>query len=187
MSSDGMSRMPERSGVSAPIPLVPNLLVDVTKGVQYLNEIKDSCVAAFQWATKEGVCCRGNHAWCSDQRSRRYGAFFSDDTLIVTNRIMTCRVSVAPHADAIHRGGGQIIPTCRRVTYAACLLATPRHSGTRVPRRDSVPRERHWRYLFRVEQTARTSILRGTADRHSDVHREGISACEWSRSASTVI
>jgi elongation factor 2 len=34
----------------------PNLFVDVTKGVQYLNEIKDSCVAAFQWATKEGVC-----------------------------------------------------------------------------------------------------------------------------------
>ena len=34
----------------------PNLLVDLTKGVQYLNEIKDSCVAAFQWATKEGVC-----------------------------------------------------------------------------------------------------------------------------------
>lgn len=33
----------------------PNLLVDVTKAVQYLNEIKDSCVAAFQWATKEGV------------------------------------------------------------------------------------------------------------------------------------
>ena len=34
----------------------PNLLVDVTKGVQYLNEIKDNCVAGFQWATKEGVC-----------------------------------------------------------------------------------------------------------------------------------
>lgn len=31
----------------------PNLLIDVTKGVQYLNEIKDSCVAGFQWATKE--------------------------------------------------------------------------------------------------------------------------------------
>lgn len=37
-----------------------NLLVDTTKGVQYLNEIKDSCVAAFQWATKEGVCCEEN-------------------------------------------------------------------------------------------------------------------------------
>lgn len=31
----------------------PNLLVDTTKGVQYLNEIKDSVVAGFQWATKE--------------------------------------------------------------------------------------------------------------------------------------
>ena len=38
----------------------PNLLVDITKGVQYLNEIKDSCVAAFQWATKEGVLCEEN-------------------------------------------------------------------------------------------------------------------------------
>ncbi len=31
----------------------PNLIVDCTKGVQYLNEIKDSVVAGFQWATKE--------------------------------------------------------------------------------------------------------------------------------------
>lgn len=33
----------------------PNLLMDVTKGVQYLNEIKDSVVAGFQWATKEVI------------------------------------------------------------------------------------------------------------------------------------
>ncbi len=38
----------------------PNLLVDVTKGVQYLNEIKDSCIAGLQWATKDGVCCEEN-------------------------------------------------------------------------------------------------------------------------------
>ncbi len=31
----------------------PNLVIDVSKGVQYLNEIKDSVVAGFQWATKE--------------------------------------------------------------------------------------------------------------------------------------
>jgi elongation factor 2 len=37
-----------------------NMVVDMTKGVQYLNEIKDSCVAAFQWATKEGVCAEEN-------------------------------------------------------------------------------------------------------------------------------
>lgn len=33
----------------------PNMLVDVTKGVQYLNEIKDSVVAGFQWASKEVI------------------------------------------------------------------------------------------------------------------------------------
>jgi elongation factor 2 len=80
----------------------PNLLVDVTKGVQYLNEIKDSCVAAFQWATKEGVCAEEN------MRGVRLNV-----------------MDVTLHTDAIHRGGGQIIPTCRRVCYAACLLATP--------------------------------------------------------------
>merc|ERR1711876_24096 len=38
----------------------PNLMIDCTKGVQYLNEIKDSCVAGFQWASKEGVLCDEN-------------------------------------------------------------------------------------------------------------------------------
>ena len=33
---------------------------------------------------------------------------------------------VVMHADAIHRGGGQIIPTCRRALYAAVLTAQPR-------------------------------------------------------------
>lgn len=79
-----------------------NLLVDVTKGVQYLNEIKDSCVAAFQWATKEGCMADEN------MRSIRFNI-----------------LDVTLHADAIHRGGGQIIPTCRRVCYAAMLCANP--------------------------------------------------------------
>ncbi len=33
---------------------------------------------------------------------------------------------VTLHADAIHRGGGQIIPTTRRVLYACVLTASPR-------------------------------------------------------------
>lgn len=33
---------------------------------------------------------------------------------------------VTLHADAIHRGGGQIIPTARRVFYACELTAQPR-------------------------------------------------------------
>lgn len=80
-----------------------NLVVDCTKGVQYLNEIKDSVVAGFQWATKEGVMCEEN------MRSVRFN--IHDVTL---------------HADAIHRGGGQIIPTTRRVLYACVLTAQPR-------------------------------------------------------------
>eukprot|EP00732_Lithocolla_globosa_P005166 Lithocolla_globosa_v1_NODE_5179_length_1287_cov_991.611201.p1 type:complete len:164 gc:universal NODE_5179_length_1287_cov_991.611201:812-321(-) len=33
---------------------------------------------------------------------------------------------VTLHADAIHRGGGQILPTTRRVVYACMLTAQPR-------------------------------------------------------------
>merc|ERR1719348_2015284 len=33
---------------------------------------------------------------------------------------------VALHADAIHRGGGQIIPTARRVLYASMITAEAR-------------------------------------------------------------
>merc|ERR1711881_491872 len=81
----------------------PNLVIDVSKGVQYLNEIKDSVIAGFQWATKEGVLAEEN------MRGVRFN--IHDVTL---------------HADAIHRGGGQIIPTARRVLYACVLTASPR-------------------------------------------------------------
>merc|ERR1712159_911558 len=38
----------------------PNLLCDATKGVQYLNEIRESVVAGFQWATKDGPFAEEN-------------------------------------------------------------------------------------------------------------------------------
>jgi len=85
-----------------PDTMGPNLMIDCTKGVQYLNEIKDSVVAGFQWATKEGVLCDEN------MRGVRFNIY--DVTL---------------HTDAIHRGGGQIIPTARRVLYASALTAGP--------------------------------------------------------------
>lgn len=46
-----------------------NMLTDVTKGVQYLNEIKDSCIAAFQLAAKEGVVCEENMRACEAEVS----------------------------------------------------------------------------------------------------------------------
>merc|ERR1712098_341488 len=79
-----------------------NLLVDQTKAVQYLNEIKDSVVSGFQWASREGPVAE------EPMRGCRFNI-----------------MDVTLHADAIHRGGGQLIPTARRVLYAAALLATP--------------------------------------------------------------
>jgi len=81
----------------------PNFIIDCTKGVQYLNEIKDSVVAGFQWASKEGALAEEN------MRGIRFNIY--DVTL---------------HADAIHRGGGQIIPTARRCLYACQITAAPR-------------------------------------------------------------
>jgi len=77
--------------------------VDKTQAVQYLNEIRDSMEAAFQWATKESVMTEEN------MRGIKFNV-----------------MDVSLHADAIHRGGGQIIPTARRVYYAAVLTGEPR-------------------------------------------------------------
>ena len=82
----------------------PNFFIDASKGVQYLNEIKDSVVGGFQWAMKEGPL--------AEEQCRGVQVKILDVTL---------------HADAIHRGGGQIIPTARRVCYAAMLT-----SGIRI-------------------------------------------------------
>ena len=81
----------------------PNMVVDVTKAVQNLNEVKDSFVAAFQRAAKEGPIC--------DENLRGIRFNVEDVTL---------------HADAIHRGGGQMIPTARRNYYGCMLTANPR-------------------------------------------------------------
>ena len=40
--------------------------------------------------------------------------------------VRTSIKDVTLHADAIHRGGGQIIPTARPVVYASVLIAEPR-------------------------------------------------------------
>jgi elongation factor 2 len=67
-----------------------------------LNEIKDSVVSGFQWATKEGVLCDEN------MRGVRFNIYV-----------------VTLYADAVHRDDGQIIPTTRRCLYACVLTAAP--------------------------------------------------------------
>jgi len=80
----------------------PNLFFDNTKGVSYLAEIKESVVGGFTWATGAGP--------------------LADEPM----RNVSCSlVDVVLHADAIHRGMGQIMPTARRVVNACFLVSTP--------------------------------------------------------------
>jgi len=80
-----------------------NVLCDTSKGVQFLNEIKDHAVSAFTNATAGGVLC--------DEVMRGIRINIDDVTL---------------HADAIHRGAGQIMPCARKVYYACQIASGPR-------------------------------------------------------------
>jgi len=80
----------------------PNLFVDTTKGVNYLLEIKESVVGGFAWATQNGPLCEEQMRGC------RFNL-----------------MDVVLHADAIHRGMGQIMPTARRVCFSSLMTAEP--------------------------------------------------------------
>jgi len=80
----------------------PNTFVDTTKGVNYLMEIKESVVGGFAWASQNGPLCEEQMRGC------RFNL-----------------MDVVLHADAIHRGMGQIMPTSRRVCFASLLTAEP--------------------------------------------------------------
>lgn len=79
-----------------------NCLVDQTKMVQYMKEVKDSFVSVFQTATRKGA--------------------------LIDENIRGLRVNLVDgelHSDSIHRGEGQIIPMGRRLFYASELAAEP--------------------------------------------------------------
>jgi elongation factor 2 len=80
----------------------PNLLVDSTKAVQYLSEIKESFVGGFGWCSAEGPITG------EQIRGVRFNV-----------------LDVTMHADAIHRGMGQIMPPARRVCYSSIATAAP--------------------------------------------------------------
>ncbi|KAL7718667.1 Elongation factor 2 [Entamoeba marina] len=80
----------------------PNLFIDVTKGIQYLNEVKDSIVNGFNNAMHDGVIC--------NEQIRGVRINLEDVKL---------------HSDAIHRGGAQMIPCARRCCFACVLTAQP--------------------------------------------------------------
>lgn len=80
-----------------------NIILDSTKGVQYMNEIRDHVTSGFKHAVLKGILC--------DEPVR--GVRFNINDVVL-------------HADTIHRGGGQIIPAARRCMYACMLSNQPR-------------------------------------------------------------
>ncbi|KAF0699588.1 Aste57867_9839 [Aphanomyces stellatus] len=85
----------------------PNVLIDDTLSSEVdkkaLNSIKNSIVQGFQWGCREGPLC---------------------DEPIRNTKFKILHASMAN--EPIHRAGGQIIPTARRVVYSSFLTATPR-------------------------------------------------------------
>ncbi|KAF8915081.1 P-loop containing nucleoside triphosphate hydrolase protein [Mucidula mucida] len=85
----------------------PNILVDDTLPSQIdkklLGTVKEHIKQGFQWGAREGPLC--------DEPMRN-----------VKFRVLDASLAQEP----IFRGGGQIVPTARRVCYSSFLMATPR-------------------------------------------------------------
>lgn len=96
-----------------------NMIVDTTKAIQYLSEIKDSVCGGFKAGSLKGPLC--------EEPLRGIKLNIEDVTL---------------HSDAIHRGGGQIIPTVRNVLYASILSANPKLMEPVFKAEIQLPREK---------------------------------------------
>ncbi|UCD72727.1 MAG: elongation factor EF-2, partial [Candidatus Bathyarchaeota archaeon] len=79
-----------------------NILLDITRGAQYLNEVRDSIRSGFTWCIEEGPLAR--------------------ETM---RGVKVKLVDVDLHEDPIHRGAAQIIPATRRTFFAGFLSANP--------------------------------------------------------------
>ena len=90
-----------------PTDTSPNMLLDDTLSSEVdrrtLAMTKESVIQGFKWACREGPLC--------DEPVRN-----------VKFKLIDARIA----NESIFRGGGQIIPTARKVAYSALLLATPR-------------------------------------------------------------
>ena len=77
-----------------------NVLIDATKGVQYLDEVMELLIEGFEEAMKDGPLAR--------EKCTGIKVLITDATI---------------HEDPVHRGPAQIIPAMRRPIYAGMLFA----------------------------------------------------------------
>jgi len=79
-----------------------NILVDLTKGIQYLREAREMIIAGFRWACGNGPL--------SEEPMRGIKVKLMDAKL---------------HEDPVHRGPAQIMPATRRAFLGSFLTAEP--------------------------------------------------------------
>ncbi len=79
-----------------------NIFVDVTKGIQYLNETMELILEGFREAMQAGPVAR-------------------EPVHGLKVKLVDCKL----HEDAVHRGPAQVIPAVRSAIFAAMLQAKP--------------------------------------------------------------
>ncbi len=79
-----------------------NILVDMTKGIQYLREAREMIISGFRWASGNGPL--------SEEPMRGIKVKLMDAKL---------------HEDPVHRGPAQIMPATRRAFLGSFLTAQP--------------------------------------------------------------
>ncbi|UCH32414.1 MAG: elongation factor EF-2, partial [Candidatus Bathyarchaeota archaeon] len=79
-----------------------NVLVDLTKGVQYLREVRDMLISGFRWACQNGPL--------TEEPIRGLKVKLMDASL---------------HEDPVHRGPAQVMPAARRGLLGSFLSSNP--------------------------------------------------------------
>jgi len=85
-----------------PLDTDPNVIVETCSQVHGINNIQDSIVQAFKWASREG-------------------ALAEESTRGIRVNIEDAKI----HSDGIHRGTSQILPCARNLILGNCLNAEP--------------------------------------------------------------
>jgi len=79
-----------------------NIIIDLTKGIQYLREARDMIISGFRWACEAGPLCE------EPMRGLKI-------------KLMDVKL----HEDPVHRGPAQIMPAIRRAILGSFLTANP--------------------------------------------------------------
>jgi elongation factor 2 len=79
-----------------------NILIDATKGVQFMREVKDMVISGFRWGAESGPLA-------------------GEPMRGVKVKLLDAQL----HEDPVHRGPAQIMPATRRAFYGSFLTAKP--------------------------------------------------------------